>query len=57
MSVKNPGCQEDNDDGDENRQRDQDFAHLATFVVVTALCRRAGKSIDGASTLATENKL
>jgi hypothetical protein len=27
MSVKNPGCQEDNDDGDENRQRDQDFAH------------------------------
>jgi hypothetical protein len=28
MSVKNPGCQEGNDDGDENRQRDQDFAHL-----------------------------
>jgi hypothetical protein len=27
MSVKDPGCQEGNDDGDENRQRDQDFAH------------------------------
>lgn len=25
--VKNPGCQEDNDDGNEDCQRDQDFAH------------------------------